>query len=828
MNATQVLDMNTAAPGCLWATVARARTALASRLRCSSLALVVGLAACGGGSSSPEEPLLESLNLAGTASAETAMSGAGVSVKCASGPTQTITAGDGTFSLSIRSGALPCMIEVSSGGRVFRSLVAGSGTGTYRVNASPLTELVVARIAGNIGSTPAALFSGFGASNAAFTAATLDGAISYLCTALAAMTDLSGINPVSDVLVATSTTSSANALGNKVSAFVAQVTAANTTLDALVTAFVSSLADPTPLAPKITVQPVSVSVVAPQPATFSVVVASSAIPPSYQWQMSADNGANFVDLAGETGASYTWAVTQVAGSGPVYRVRVYSAAGSVTSSAATVSVTAPTPTAPVITAQPQSASAPYGQAATFSVGASSTLAVSYQWSRNGAAIAGATSTSYTTPITVPGDNGASFTVTATNSAGSTMSAPATLMVTGIPAATPNHLAAGSSHSVVVRNDGTVLSWGNIKADIGTSLSGLMGVGNDPVVAGTPTVAKNTGGAVFSGAQAAAAGQWSTLVLKTDGTVWGWGYSGWGNLGNSTSFSFEQKSPVQVKLSNGNPLTAVVQLAAGTYSTSMAVTADGSVWGWGQNRYGHLGIGAASETGQATAVAMLSPSGVGRFTDAIQAAPGISSAAVLKRDGTVYTVGWAGPLGDGSTVNRTLPGRVETAPGVPLTSIVSLAVGGHFYIAVTTEGTAYAWGENGKGQLGDGTSTDRGRPVLVRDLDGKPMTGIVAAAAGVDFAMFLKSDGTVWATGNNDIGQLGANSASAFVPNPSLVKDSSGLAFGNVVNIAALDSHTVVRRSDGTVWTWGSNVYRQLGDMTTVNRRNPVRAQLPSQ
>jgi alpha-tubulin suppressor-like RCC1 family protein len=811
-----------------WAAMAAAKRAGRGRHFSGLLALVVVfiMAACGGGSSAPEEAPVAVLNLAGTVSAEAAMAGAAVAVKCASGPAQTITAGDGTFALALRAGALPCMIEVSSGGHVYRSVVLGSGAGTHRVNASPLTELVVARIAGLNGSTPTALFAGFSGNNAALTSAALDGALGYLRTAFAALADLNGFNPMSDVVVAASATSSANALGSRISAFLAQATAAQTSLDALVAAVLSSQADPAPLLPRVTAQPVSTSVQAPQAATFSVL-ASSVLAPGYQWQMSADGGVSFADITGATGASYTLAATQTTDSGRVFRVRIDSAGGSVTSSGAALTVTAPAPTAPEITTQPQSTSAPYGQTASFSVNANSSGAMSYQWSRNGMPIAGATGASYTTPMTVPGDNGALFTVTTSNSVGSTVSAAATLTVTGIPAAAFNHVAAGSSHSVALRSDGSVVSWGNTKADIGTSLSGLMGVGNEPVVAGTPTVVKNAAGTVFGGAQAIAAGQWSTLVLKTDGTVWGWGYSGWGNLGNSTGYSFEQKSPVQVRLSNGSPLTAVIQLATGLYSTSVAVTADGSVWGWGQNRYGHLGTGAASETGQYTPVAMLSASGAGRFTDAVQAVAGISSTAVLKRDGTVYTVGWAGPLGDGSTVNRTLPGRVETAPGVALTNVVSIAAGGHFYVAVTSEGTAYAWGANGKGQLGDGSQTSRGRPVLVRDAGGKPVTGIVAAAAGVEHAVFLKSDGTVWASGNNDIGQLGSNSSASHLANPALVKDVSGAAFGEVVGIAALDSHTVVRRSDGSVWSWGSNVYLQLGDMTAVHRRNPVKVQLPA-
>lgn len=784
------------------------------------------LTACGGGGSSPVESFADDLNLVGTAAADVALSSAAVSVKCATGQSQTITSGDGSFSITLRSGGLPCMLEVSGSGRVYRSAVAGSGAGTYRVNANPLTELVVARIAGENGITPAALYSAFGSNNAAVTSTSLSAAVSYMRNALAGLLDLTGLNPLSDVLVAANGTTTANALGAKLSELQTKLSASNTTLDTLAAAISNGQSDPTPLAPKVTAQPLSASVVAAQPVTFSVV-ASSALPASYQWQKSTDGGATFVDVPGATGASYTVATPQMSDTGSLLRVRVSSAAGSLTSSAAALSVTAPAPTAPVIAVQPQNTSAPYGQGATFSVSATSSSTLSYQWRRNGSAIDGATEATYSVPMTVPGDHGASFSVVVTNSVGSTASAAAALTVTGIPVASPVRWAAGVSHSVVVRSDGTVLSWGNIKEDIGTSLSGLMGVGNDVVVPGAPTVAKNSGGSTFTGAQAVAASQWYTLVLKTDGTVWGWGYSGWGNLGHSAAFTFEQKSPVQVKQSDGSPLTSVIQVAAGIYSTSMAVTADGSVWSWGQNRYEHLGIGTFPDAGQPTAVPMLAPSGVGRFTDAIQVAPGISHTAVLKRDGTVFTVGWGdfGALGDGTTSNRTnVPSRVEIAPGVPLKNVVSIASGGNFSVAVTADGRAYAWGTNLYGNLGDGTRTTRTSPVLVRDASGSPMTGIVSAAAGIDFSVFLRSDGTVWAVGKNDIGQLGTNSTAASETIPAVVKDVGGAVFDDVVGIYLTTGHTLVRRSDGSLWTWGENTYLQVGDRTTVNRRNPVRVQ----
>lgn len=486
----------------------------------------------------------------------------------------------------------------------------------------------------------------------------------------------------------------------------------------------------------------------------------------------------------------------------------------------------PAPTTPVITAQPLALSTSYGKSATFSVSATSASTQSYQWQRDGNPIDGALEASYTLPIAVPGDSGASFSVVVTNSQGSTQSAAARLTVIDIPVAGPVRWAAGSSHTTFVRGDGTVLSWGNIQADIGTSLSGLMGVGLDAVVPGTPTSAKLSSGAPFTGAQAIAAGQWSTLVLKTDGTVWGWGYAGWGNLGTG-AFAFEQRSPVQVKKTDGSALTGVVQMSAGIYSTSMAVASDGAVWGWGQNRYGQLGLGSSSETGQYAAAPMLSPSGLGRFTDAVQVAAGISHALALKRDGSVYAVGWGdfGALGDGSTSIRTsLPVRVDLAPGVPLANVVGIAAGGNFSVVVLGDGTAYAWGTNSFGQLGNGARTQQNRPVRVRDASGRPMSGIVNVAAGNDFTMFLKADSTVWAVGNNSVGQLGTNSSAAFSAVPEVVKDTSGNVFGSVVGVYLTAGHTMVRRADGSLWVWGFNTFLQVGDLTSVTRRFPVRVQ----
>ncbi|MGH9743474.1 MAG: beta strand repeat-containing protein, partial [Candidatus Acidiferrum sp.] len=182
---------------------------------------------------------------------------------------------------------------------------------------------------------------------------------------------------------------------------------------------------PATVAPTITTQPVNQAVTAGQTATF-VVAAGGTAPLSYQWQK---NGAN---IAGATGTSYTTPATATTDSGSTFRVVVTNTTGSVTSSAATLTVTAAT-VAPTITTQPVNQAVTAGQTAIFTVAAGGTAPLSYQWQKNGANIAGATGTSYTTPATATTDSGSTFRVVVTNTAGSVTSSAATLTVNPAPA-----------------------------------------------------------------------------------------------------------------------------------------------------------------------------------------------------------------------------------------------------------------------------------------------------------------------------------------------------------------------------------------------------------
>jgi hypothetical protein len=174
------------------------------------------------------------------------------------------------------------------------------------------------------------------------------------------------------------------------------------------------------VAPTISTQPVSLAVTVGQTATFTVIAAGTA-PLAFQWQK---NGAN---IAAATAATYTTPGTTSADSSSTFDVVISNTAGSITSQQATLTVN-PAGTAPTITTQPANQTVTAGQTATFSVVATGTASLSYQWQQNGTAIPGAASNSYTTPATASANSGEQFSVTITNAAGNITSSMATLTV----------------------------------------------------------------------------------------------------------------------------------------------------------------------------------------------------------------------------------------------------------------------------------------------------------------------------------------------------------------------------------------------------------------
>lgn len=294
---------------------------------------------------------------------------------------------------------------------------------------------------------------------------------------------------------------------------------------------------------------------------------------------------------------------------------------------------------------------------------------------------------------------------------------------------------------------------------------------------------------------------SFLALLADGTVWAKGGSDFGQLGDGTTTSRFDWLPVP-------GLSGVTQIAAAANS-SYALLSDGSVRAWGRNAYGELGIGSTTDQLSPVAVPALT-SGVTRI------AAGAGHVLALLSDGSLRAWGYNGPgqVGDGTTTDRWTPVQVLGLRA----RATAVAAGSFASYAILSDGSVMAWGSNGYGELGIGTTDDQWSPVAVGGLS----SNVVQIAGGAFSAYALLSDGSVKAWGSNGDGQLGDGSGTdQTTPVPV-----SGLNSG-VTQIAAGVLSGYALSTDGRVRAWGSNDIGQLGDGSAANQRTPVVVPLPS-
>ncbi|WP_028193652.1 Ig-like domain repeat protein [Salinispora pacifica] len=269
-------------------------------------------------------------------------------------------------------------------------------------------------------------------------------------------------------------------------------------------------------------------------------------------------------------------------------------------------------------------------------------------------------------------------------------------------------------------------------------------------------------------------------------------------------------PVDVDLPAGTAVTAI----AGTDGNSFALTSTGTVLAWGENGSGELGDG--TNTDSTTPVDVKLPAG----TTATAIATGTFHALALTSTGTVLAWGlnFFGELGDGTTLAKNKPVPVNLPAG---TTITAIAGGRGHSLALTSAGTVLAWGRNSQGQLGDGTNTDSTTPV---DVDLPPGTTITAIAGGGRHSLALTSTGTVLAWGQNSAGQLGdgTNTDSTTPVDVDLPPGTT------ITAITAHDGdHSLALTSTGTILAWGRNSQGQLGDGTNTDRSTPVDVDLPA-
>jgi alpha-tubulin suppressor-like RCC1 family protein len=352
----------------------------------------------------------------------------------------------------------------------------------------------------------------------------------------------------------------------------------------------------------------------------------------------------------------------------------------------------------------------------------------------------------------------------------------------MPAPLVGCLAAGISHTIALKNDGTVWTWGRNNA-------GQLGLGSS-----TNDVLRPVNVVGMTPVAEVAAGNNHCLALTTDGRVWSWGGNGSGQLGDGTTTA--RRTPIQVPA-----LGNTVQMIEGGESFSIALKNEGSVWTWGRNDYGQLGDG--------TSIMKKLPIQVFGFTaPVIEVAAGLVHSVALQSDGTVWTFGRNnyGQLGDGTNISKSTPVQVAG-----LANITHIAAGDYFSLAIRADGTVWSWGYNTSGQLGDGTTVNKLSPVQVLGL-----TQAVLISGGGVHALAVKSDGTIWAWGTNNYGQVGDGSITRRL-SPVLTANTELM-----IGIAGGTSHNVGLKLDGSLWTWGLNTSGQLGDGSNANKLSPVK------
>ena len=349
------------------------------------------------------------------------------------------------------------------------------------------------------------------------------------------------------------------------------------------------------------------------------------------------------------------------------------------------------------------------------------------------------------------------------------------------------IAVGGNHNLALKTDNTLWTWGSNNV-------GQLGNGNNinsniPIKIGNATN--------WSQIAAGVSGDHS-LAIKTDGTLWAWGYNFYGQLGDGTSAN--RNAPIQIGVD-----ADWSYISAGLHY-SLALKTNGTIWAWGRNNSGQLGIG----SNLAPNDIKLIPTQVGTATDWVKIIAGDAHSLAIKANGTLWAWGFNlyGQLGNGLNTDRLIPTQIGTA-----TNWSQIAGGDGHTVALKTDSTLWTWGDNQYLQLGNGTSgpgTNTNLPASVGIA-----TDWAKITSGEFHAFAIKTDGTLWSWGRNEWSQLGIGNN---------INQNILVQTGTATNWAQMGGgrqHSVALKSDGTLWAFGRNTLGQLGDGTNVTQTTPV-------
>ena len=295
-------------------------------------------------------------------------------------------------------------------------------------------------------------------------------------------------------------------------------------------------------------------------------------------------------------------------------------------------------------------------------------------------------------------------------------------------------------------------------------------------------------------------RYSYFAIKTDGTLYSWGSNGDGNLGLNDKTT--RSSPTQIPGTTWNTVSAA-------YEMHSATKTDGTLWTWGNNTDGSLGHnkgGAPHQGGQSYS----SPKQVPGTTWA----GGVIDKAALfaKTDGTLWSWGYnqQGGLGQNNTTRYSSPVQIPGTSWQGDPGKLAVSNGGNAMLAIKTDGTLWAWGGGGAGQLGQNSQTEYSSPIQI----GSENTWRYLMSSGFSNFMATKTDGTLWAWGGqNDYGQLGQGdtnkrSSPVQIPGTNWYVPHGGA------------NYNLCTKTDGTLWATGSPQYAAIGLNQGYTNANP--------
>jgi len=339
------------------------------------------------------------------------------------------------------------------------------------------------------------------------------------------------------------------------------------------------------------------------------------------------------------------------------------------------------------------------------------------------------------------------------------------------------ISAGLNHTMAIKSDGSLWAWGwNNDGQLG---DGTTNYRRTPIKIMDDVVQVSAGGNLVYGYS-------HTMAIKKDGSLWAWGGNYDGILGDGTITTYDDYRTVIENNNKSFPVKImddVIQVSAGDTHT-MAIKSDGSLWAWGLNISGQLGDGTLENK--------ILPIKI--MEDVVQVSAGNGYTIAIKNDGSLWAWGWR---------------SFGNIPTKIMDDVIQVSVGRAHSMAIQGDGSLWAWGWNLFGMLGDSTAGgDYKYPPI------KVMDGVAQVSAGYEHTMAIKNDGSLWAWGRNDSGQLGDGTKEHKII-PVKIMDE-------VIQVSAGDTRTFAIKNDGTLWGWGGNRNGGVGDGTTEDRLIPVK------